>query len=270
MNSYTHMYYLISLRCNERCSKCSHWKVREQSSRVSTAKVIQAVLDLPDLCELCLVGGEPLIQKGTVLDILDGISNTGVKTVLVTNGVACSPRFIDTVKHFNLHIVFSIDTVDQIYWSYVRGNDSYRIVMDNFQYAVDNLHPEQISVQSVLSQETEEHVREVAEFCKRIDRFHSVQHYIQQGFEGEWTELAQKADDAPCGSCQAAWRNLSIMPDGNLFTCFQQPLMLGCEAPLGNLEEASIKQILSSPYTAKVNACMKACDLPCKVLKCNQ
>lgn len=25
----THLFYLVSLRCNERCSKCSLWRVRE-------------------------------------------------------------------------------------------------------------------------------------------------------------------------------------------------------------------------------------------------
>lgn len=270
MNSYTHLYYLMSLRCNERCSKCSHWKVSEHTSQVSTEKVVQAVLDLPGLVELCLVGGEPLVQKRKVLDILDGISDTEVKTVLITNGVACSPRFIDAVKDFNLHIVFSIDTVDPVFWKYVRGNDSYSIVMNNFHYAVDNLLPEQISVQSVLSKETEKHVRDVSDFCQKLDRFHSVQNYIQQGFEGEWTELVPDKDDAPSGPCQAVCRNLSIMPDGSVFTCFQQPLMPGCEAPLGSLEEEAIEQMLSTRYAKKVNASMRGCDLPCKVLKCNQ
>ena len=261
----------MSLLCNERCSKCSHWKFTDHVPQVPLSAVTDAIHDLTKVQELCIVGGEPLVYKNRVLSLLEGIANTSVRTILITNGVACTPQFIDRVRDFNLHIIFSLDTIDPTFWKYVRGTDSYDRVMKHFHYAVDQLAPEQLSVQSVLAQETMEHVQAVGAFCHELNRFHSVQNYIQQGFEGEWTELPESLSaPVPTDRCQAAGRNLSIMPDGSVLTCFQQPLMHGCDQPLGRLGETSILSMLSSAYSSKVLSCMKTCNLPCKKLKCNQ
>lgn len=271
MFSPTHLYYLTSLRCNERCSKCSHWTFADHDPQVPIGAVIDAIHDLKEVQELCIVGGEPLVYKNRVIELLEGIADTSVRTILITNGVACTPEFIDRVRNFNLHVIFSLDTVDPIFWKFVRGTDSYERVMRHFHYAVENLAPEQVSVQSVLAQETVEHVQAVSDLCRKLDRFHSVQNYIQQGFEGKWTELPETLSaPVPTDQCQAAGRNLSIMPDGSVFTCFQQPLMPGCNEPLGKLGEMSILSILSSGYSSEVLKCMKTCNLPCKTLKCNQ
>ncbi len=271
MFSPTHLYYLISLRCNERCSKCSHWTFKDHDSKVSLDAVIDAIHDLKEVQELCIVGGEPLVYKNRVIDLLEGIADTSIRTILITNGVACTSQFIDRVRDLNLHIIFSLDTIEPTFWEYVRGTDSYDRVMKHFHYAVDNLAPEQLSIQSVLAKETVGHVQAVGEFCHELGRFHSVQNYIQQGFEGEWTELPESLSaPVPTDQCQAAGRNLSIMPDGSVFTCFQQPLMPECEQPLGKLGEMSILSILSSGYSSEVLRSMKTCNLPCKTLKCNQ
>ncbi|QJB55925.1 radical SAM protein [Pseudodesulfovibrio sp. zrk46] len=271
MFSPTHLYYLASLRCNERCSKCSHWKVDEHASQAPSSSIIDAIHKLSSLKEFCIVGGEPLVNKKRVIELLKGIASTQVRTVLITNGVACTPKFIDQVKDCNLHIIFSIDTVDPIFWRHVRGTDSYYRVMRHFRYAVKTLAPEQLSVQSVLAEETVEHVRAVGEMCHKLGRFHSVQNYIQQGFEGEWTELpASRSAPVPFGQCNATGRNLSIMPDGSVYTCFQQPLIPGCGHPLGKIGELSILSMLSTQYAENVLKCMRTCNLPCKTLKCNQ
>lgn len=267
----THLYYLISQRCNERCSKCSHWKVTHHSNMVSINSIIQAVHDLNSLKELCIVGGEPLVFKKRVIELLEGIKNLPIRTILITNGVACTPEFINEVKEHNLHVIFSIDTIDPKFWKYVRGNDSYQRVMKNFHYAIQTLSLDKISVQSVLAVETIEHVKEVRKMCDQLSCFHSIQNYIQQGFDGNWTECTKEnSAPVPTDQCHAVGRNISIMPDGNIFTCFQQPLMPNCSAPLGNIERSSITSLLSTNYAAKVLSTMKTCNLPCKTLKCNQ
>ncbi len=42
----THLFYLTSLRCNERCTKCSHWRVRKHPPMVETALLVEAVRDV--------------------------------------------------------------------------------------------------------------------------------------------------------------------------------------------------------------------------------
>ncbi len=112
--------------------------------------------------ELCIVGGEPLLFKTEIYEILQGISNTDIRTVIITNGVSIDKEFINTVSKYNIHIVVSIDTMDKEFWKFVRGTNSKEKVLKNFEYATTILTPAQISIQSVLSKETQPHIAEVA------------------------------------------------------------------------------------------------------------
>ena len=266
----TDLFYLTSLRCNERCTKCSHWKVRDHPAMVAPELVIEAVRGVESARELCIVGGEPLVYRERVLTILRGIADRPVRTTIVTNGVLATPEFVDQVGALDIHFVVSIDTLDPVRWRWVRGRDSMDVVLRNFDYMQATLRPDQVSVQSVLSEETREDVAAVGKWCVERGTYHSIQHYIEGGFDGSWTPLAMSPPELVLGPCVAADRNLSIMPDGSVFTCFQQPLMPFSSRPIGRLGECSIGEMLESDYTATVLKRMRTCDLPCKVLRCNQ
>lgn len=99
-------------------------------------------------------------------------------------------KFIDMIKYFNVHIVVSVDTLNQDKWKFIRGTDSYEIVMNNLDYALKELNSNQISLQSVLAKETLDDVKQVGLFAsERNVFFHSIQDYMQEGFEGSWTPL---------------------------------------------------------------------------------
>lgn len=232
----TSLFYLLSQHCNERCSKCDHWQVTEHPSPPPVEQVIDLVRQIPSAKELCLVGGEPLVHRDRVLTILESLVDSPIRTTIVTNGTLCTHAFLDRVRDLNIHVVFSIDTLDPLFWSFVRGRSSFDRVMANFHHARQTLASPKLSVQSVLAEETVDHVHAVSKLCRRYGIFHSVQDYVQQGFNGQWTPLAKPAT-APVTDvrCFAAGRNLSILPDGSVLTCFQQPLIPGCDAPLGRL-----------------------------------
>ncbi|MBO6936807.1 MAG: radical SAM protein [Deltaproteobacteria bacterium] len=273
----THLFYLTSLRCNERCTKCSHWKVRQHPRMVDVEDVARAVLSVPSAEEFCIVGGEPLLFRDRVLHLVHALAATNVRIIIVTNGVQADETFLEHLVDRRVHLVFSIDTLDPERWKWIRGTDRMEKVIANFEAAVRLLQPPQISVQSVLAEETRQDIAEVAEWCERRGIYHSVQDYVADGFGGSWTprtdglvRLGRRDVQAASAPCAAAERNLSIMPDGSVFTCFQQPLIPDSEAPLGRLGDQPIEEILTSEYAQAVTDRMLGCNLPCKVLKCNQ
>jgi len=181
--------------------------------------------------------------------------------------------FIDQIKDFNIHLVVSIDTIDREFWKFVRGSDSFDLVFRNLDYAIRTLQPSQLSIQSVLAEETKGHVIQVGEFANSHNIYHSIQNYIQEGFEGHWTPIVTPTENNSPedeSSCYAAGRNISIMPNGDVYTCFQQSWIQGCEKPIGNLNANALDGMLSSQYTADVLSRMELCNKSCKVLKCNQ
>lgn len=271
MYSPTNIYYMNTIECNQRCTKCSHWKYKDKAERLPTEKIVAGIKSIPTATELCIVGGEPLLFKQEIYEILQGLSDTCIRTVIVTNGVSMDKDFIHTVSKYNIHMVVSIDTMNKEFWKFVRGCNSQEKVFNNFEYATRILPPAQISIQSVLSKETLSHMQDVADYAKSKNVYHSIQDYISEGFEGSWTAILKKQapTDESQQQCFAAGRNLSIIQNGDVFTCFQQNWIDQCIKPLGNLNTQPMCEILSSEYVIFVNKRMNVCNLPCKVLKCN-
>lgn len=262
---------MITTECNQRCTKCSHWKNKDNSPRLSIEKFLFALKNVPTTKELCIIGGEPTLFKTEICNILAGLSDTSIRTTIITNGVLADKNFIEKIANYNIHIVFSIDTMNKEFWKFVRGTNSYDMVFQNLEYAITVLKPAKISIQSVLSKETENHITKVAEYAKQKNLYHSVQDYISEGFNGSWSEIEDKQVNIPNNEqqCFSANRNLSIMQNGDVFTCFQQSWINDCLQPLGNLNSQEIDNILTSNYISLVCDKMKICNLPCKVLKCN-
>ena len=268
----THIFYMNTIQCNQRCTKCSHWKYKDQAPRLPTSILVRSLKKMPAARELCIVGGEPLLLKEEVLEILDGIADTSIRTVIVTNGVPLDPQFVAQIAGFDIHIVVSIDTMDREFWHFVRGANSYDLVFRNLETAMELLPGPKISIQSVLARETEPHLGAVSAYARKKNIHHSIQEYVAEGFEGCWTPAERGGafemipSDQPC---HAADRNLSILQNGDVFTCFQQSWIDGCEVPLGNLHSDDIDDLLGSEYARQVAQKMRTCNLPCKVLKCN-
>jgi MoaA/NifB/PqqE/SkfB family radical SAM enzyme len=265
------LYYLISFACNERCTKCHHWAIRPAFKPLDSGLIADAVNSLPDLTEFCIVGGEPLLFRDRIISLLIAIKNHPCRTVLITNGVLMDANFIDQIAGLKIHIVVSIDTIDRKQWQFVRGRDTMDIVIGNLRHARSVLRPDQLSIQSVLAQETKKYLADVRALADELGVYHSIQDYMAEGFGGEWTVMPAQEKRAPENEiCHAAGRNLSILPNGDVFTCFQQSWIPGCQKPLGNLARNQIAGMISSDYATGVQAAMRQCNLPCKVLKCNQ
>ena len=265
------LFYLISFKCNQRCQKCNHWQRDFKTEIIPENLMANFINDIGSLEEICFVGGEPLIYKEYLLKIMNAVIDNNIRFVIVTNGLAMDKHFIEQVKGLNIHIVVSIDTLSRDKWTTFRGSDSFDQTISNLNNAIDILPSEKISIQSVLAKETISEVSEVKAFCDKKNIHHSVQYYIQDGFEGSWTAIANKAtvhysDD----KCYAQNRNISILPNGDIFTCFQQSMINECQKPIGNIYQTNFKNIAQNPYTEFVLFKMSKCQLECKVLKCNQ
>ncbi|MCL2219466.1 MAG: radical SAM protein [Chitinispirillia bacterium] len=267
----TNIYYMITTECNQKCTKCSHWKQKDSAERLPISKLIRATKDIATVQELCIVGGEPTLFRTEIYEMLQTLSDTPIRTTIITNGVLADRGFIDRIANFNIHIVFSIDTMDKLFWKFVRGVDSYDRTIENVEYAINNLDPLKVSIQSVLSKETEFHIKKVAGYAKQKKVYHSIQDYISDGFNGLWSEVGKKQVIVSNHEqlCFAADKNLSIFQNGDVYICFQQSWINGCQAPLGNLNFQEITEMLTSEYVEDVKEKMRICNLPCKVLKCN-
>ena len=76
-------FFIRTVGCNLKCSWCdTQYAMSEPGEDISVEKIMELVKDETDVC---LTGGEPMLQKDT-LELLDKLSKAGKTVVLETNG----------------------------------------------------------------------------------------------------------------------------------------------------------------------------------------
>ena len=76
-------FFIRCVGCNLKCSWCdTQYAMSEPGEDISVEKIMELVKDETDVC---LTGGEPMLQKDT-LELLDKLSKAGKTVVLETNG----------------------------------------------------------------------------------------------------------------------------------------------------------------------------------------
>jgi len=100
----------VTKTCNARCVMCNFWK--EPSKGYSLEKFKQIVGSAKRLGakRIRLTGGEPTIWKH-FFEALDFISESGLESAFITNGLNMSPSFCKKVAERNVRqVIFSLDS----------------------------------------------------------------------------------------------------------------------------------------------------------------
>jgi MoaA/NifB/PqqE/SkfB family radical SAM enzyme len=111
------IYYLISNKCNFKCQMCPQWKTGQQEKIVDylSEKKVEKIID--EACrlkikEFGISGGEPLIFKDKLLNLLKYASGKGMYTHFATNGSLLDKDFLEKYNTFGTgHVSISIDGI---------------------------------------------------------------------------------------------------------------------------------------------------------------
>lgn len=258
--------YKITSTCTDRCRKCGIWRESEPK-RASLEDVEKCLAALaPTLNKFTVTGGEPLLFKTDVLQLAQLANRMRVPMTVVTNGVLVDEAFLREYRDLGHVLVISIDTLDRSRWHEFRGRDHYDAVLENLRRARTILG-ERLKVQSVLAAETVHDVPEVASYCTASGLEHFVQPWVD--FGGGWRPARARGYDKDDGAECEAWRNLCVMPNGDVARCFDHWRIEEASEPLGNLTRENVLAILARGRTRHVTEAMRVCRLRCRQLSCN-
>lgn len=258
--------YMITSRCNERCSKCGIWKMPESDDEHIKVDEFLNCLNVlhNNLYQVTVTGGEPLLFKEDVLLIAKEAKKLNVPMMIVTNGYLISKDFLIQYSEYGHSLVISIDTLDRSKWSLFRKN-SYDKVMSNLHLAQEILG-DRLGIQSVLSKETADDIPKIRSFCKQLGISYSIQPYMD--FGGSWHEMECRIENEKEVVCSAR-KNICIYPNGDVVKCFDHRRIKLAKEPLGNIANEHIISILCKKRSTEISRIMKSCNFPCKQLSCN-
>ena len=135
-----HVQWMITRKCNYRCTGCNVWK--EQDPReLPTEEVKRGLNILKDLgiVEIVLSGGDPLLREDAA-EIIEHASNLFITTVYDNGSMALEK--IDALRNADF-VAISIDSLDAAKNDYIKGvPGAWKKAME----AVESLHAEGIGV----------------------------------------------------------------------------------------------------------------------------
>lgn len=259
--------YMITRRCNERCSKCGIWKMPEpDNEHIKISEFLNCLKILHhNLYQVTLTGGEPLLFIDDVLLIAEESKNLNVPMIIVTNGSLITMDFLIKYSELGHTLVISIDTLEKKKWLSFRGRNSYEVVMSNLHLAKEILG-DRLRIQSVFSHETQDDIPKIKSFCKELGILHTTQPYMD--FGGIWHEAIQNKENENDVTC-AARKNICVYPNGDVIKCFDHHRIPLAKEPLGNIGNEDIVSILCKKRSTEISKIMKTCNYPCKQLSCN-
>ncbi|MDD7281364.1 MAG: GTP 3',8-cyclase MoaA [Erysipelotrichaceae bacterium] len=135
-------YMRISLtdRCNYTCFYCrkdynEHFKHEDILSYEEILNICKCAIQL-GITNFKITGGEPCIRKGYI-DFISQLKQLPVTSVtLTTNGSLLNHFDLDRLKEIGIDgINFSIDTLNEIEYEQICGQNKLALVLDNLYYA---------------------------------------------------------------------------------------------------------------------------------------
>lgn len=117
-------------RCNQQCPYCANLDGLDGSHEIDSALFVRRMEEwargrkdsVYDIKEVRLTGGEPLIDFGSALRVIEGCRRLGIDTGVNTNGLLLDPDRVRRLKRAGAGIVkISFDAADPAAYGLMRG-----------------------------------------------------------------------------------------------------------------------------------------------------
>lgn len=168
--------------CMFKCKMCWEWKCKPDPDELSIkqwkdfAVSLKGYSDSP--VEIGITGGEPLLKEG-VLDLIKICSESGLRTVLTTNGYLIDAEMAKKIVESGLTLIFlSLDSLDEKIHDFLRGAEgAYARVMraiDCLDKVRDGL---EIGIQTLMTGTNLDGIIKLMEWINKDDRINT--NYVQ-------------------------------------------------------------------------------------------
>ncbi len=129
-----YVHVAVTDRCDLRCRACTIWRRDKSMEEMTIGQIrrLAEVLDHLGCIQVSLGGGEPALRSD-LPEVAEAFIKRGIKTRVLTNGVAMTPDIADSLLSAGLReISFSLDTLDRKYQEILDGaKGSYQKRIDN-------------------------------------------------------------------------------------------------------------------------------------------
>lgn len=127
------IHWEITNKCNLGCKHCLSMSgpVRENELTTEEAMVALAAFQATGVSRICFTGGEPF-SRSDFLVLLERSVALGLKSSVITNATLLPKATMETIKRLGVDLGISLDSADQATNDAIRGNGSYKCIIETF------------------------------------------------------------------------------------------------------------------------------------------
>lgn len=134
-----HVQYEITDNCNLRCIHCynlsSDTKLRKPKNNNRSKEIVQRLID-NNIFEVTITGGEPLVNKTELIEIISMLKENGIKVYLNTNLILMDDHLMDFLESNSVNILTSCPSVDRDVYKELMGVDCLHIFLEKLKMAL--------------------------------------------------------------------------------------------------------------------------------------
>lgn len=229
----------ITNNCNLQCRHCCQNAVlSEGKTDIEYRHIVgrfEKILKLnPEM--ICVTGGEPMVRKDFFALVTYFRKHFDGKMILMTNGTLINDENVDTIVQLFDSIDISMDGVDEVSCSAVRGKNVYFKVIETIRL-IKRISEIPISLSMVLTRENQKLKKEFAVLNEHLGTkpvlrplAHSgraeenrtlfpeetEKYYMVQNTSNHLSDLRK---EKRCRTCLAAKKSVYIDSDGSMYPC---------------------------------------------------
>lgn len=199
-------YLFTEWRCNVNCYYCYTWDNKVKGMTLDTAKKSIDWLETAGCRVVAIMGGEPLLRKAFILDVIRYGSGKGFFMYLPTNGILMDRDFIDRAGEARVAAInLAVDTINEApglpkNFKRIEGNFKYLVKMrDRYGYIVffniniTNENLEDVKALTEIAHDhnigTDYHINEMPVIEQNHYRFKDKGHWITEERYGKVDEV---------------------------------------------------------------------------------
>lgn len=163
----TNVYLFPTWACNLSCSYCAVNAGSQNVEKLNADDFNSIIKQLVEygLKGVKISGGEPFIESDTTLKILEYCYNMGLYTDIETNATLIKDEHIPILDKTGVRIGISLDSIDECYHNYVRGNkEAYSLTLKTIKKLAMNNMQDRMVILTSLCPENEEKYDELVNY----------------------------------------------------------------------------------------------------------
>ena len=167
-----YFYVSIGSNCNLKCNHCDIWKLNSKNipTLEDRLKYVEWFKEINPYGHVLLHGGEPLIFKNEVYEILKKTKDCGLGFHLVTNGTLINDEDIKTFLDLKIDsIMISLDSHIEEIMDKMRGvMGVYKKVLSVLNKLCKYKDKIRIVSTGIITKDTYLHIKDYVDFCEKI------------------------------------------------------------------------------------------------------